>query len=102
MTKEDMILEELRELRKDVQVVSKDVAVLQHVTASLDELKTDMAVMKSKHDTGNKSERISAGVAILALLVSIVVAASSCKEKQNAQEANGRIPIPFNTSRPGR
>ena len=53
-TVNDLILEEIRTLKSEMKTIGEDVAVL-----------------KSKHDTGNRSERIAAIASILAVLVSI-------------------------------
>jgi hypothetical protein len=90
MTKEDMMLELVKEIRENQIKMGQDVAVLNHVTSTMEDIKTDMAVLKAKHNTGNLSERVCAGVAILALLVSVTVAVTSCKEHKNA--SNGRYP----------
>ena len=79
MTKEDMILEAISEIRKGQIEMGKDVAVLKYVSSSLEEMKTDMAVLKDKHNTGNRSERAMVGMSLLALLVSICVAVTSCR-----------------------
>ena len=66
-TVNDLILEELRTLKVEMKTIGEDVAVL-----------------KSKHDNGNRSERIAAWCSIVAVLVS--VAAIFYANKANAQE----------------
>lgn len=68
---------------------------LKYIRAKLDKAAEDVAVLKSKHDTGNRSEKISAGVAILALIVSIIVGVSACTEKQS-EKIHNRKPVPVN------
>jgi len=93
VTKDDMILEELRYLRNSMDAMRSEVAVLKHVSVSIEEMNRDLAVLKSKHDTGNMSEKVCASVAILALIVSSCVAATSCKEHTKNASANGRKPV---------
>lgn len=76
MTKEDMILEELQEMRKQIS-----------------EMAIDLGVLKYRHNDGNKSEKVAVGIAALALLVSILVSVSSCiKEKKKPEVRNARKP----------
>ena len=81
MTKEDMILEEVKYLR-----------------LVIDETRSDVAVLKSMHNNGNRSERISAGVAVVALLLSlftIVITISGtllCAEEKQKNETKYNMP----------
>lgn len=93
VTKDDMILEELRYLRNSMDAVRSEVAVLKHVSTSIEEMNRDLAVLKAKHDTGNMSEKVCASVAILALIVSSCVAATSCKEHNEKMSNSGRKPV---------
>lgn len=92
MTKEDIILQQVNKAIDKIDVLSQDVAVLNHVTASIDELRSDMAVMKDKHNVGNRSERLMVGISVFALLVSICVAVASCKDCFNEKNDNRRPP----------
>jgi hypothetical protein len=48
-----------------------------------------LAVLQSQHDNGNKSERVAAGMAVFAILISIIVAmTSSCNKRIKSKEAN--------------
>jgi len=99
MTKEDMILEAIAEIRKGQIDMGKDVAVLNHVCSSIEELKMDMAVLKNKHDTGNRSDRAMVGISVFALLVSICVAITSCKGCINEEPKRSPYPISPNRLR---
>jgi len=91
MTKEDMILELIKEVRDNQAIMSQDVAVLKHISKSVEDMRTDVAILKSKHDTGNRSDRIVAGTSILAILLSVAVFAVSCKGcTDDRNKSNGR------------
>ena len=74
-----------------MDAVRSEVAVLKHVSTSIEQMNSDLAVLKSKHDTGNTSEKVCASVAILALLVSSCVAVTSCTDKN--EKPDGRKPV---------
>jgi len=102
VTKDDMILEELRYLRSSMDAMRSEVAVLKHVSESMEELKADTAVLKAQHNTGNLSEKVCASVAILALLVSSCVAVTSCKDMNKDEKDNGRRPISIKAFNPSK
>ena len=98
MTKEDLILEAIKEVREGQIMMGKDVAVLNYVSSSVSQMVEDVAVLKSKHDTGNLSAKISAFCAILALVIAGCVAITSCKDKEYAEKyKTGRKPVDINS-----
>ena len=87
-TIQQMILDELKGIKAE-QRKTADVLTQQGI---------DLAVLKDKHDNGNRSERISAGMAVFAILISIIVAVtSSCNKHYKPKEVNksGRRPVIF-------
>lgn len=84
-TVNDMILEELRNLRADsIYMREKMDKEAEYMRGKLDYLGKDVAVLKAKHDTGNLSEKIVACGAVIAMLISLfAIVKSFSPQKRN-------------------
>ena len=73
-TVQDLILTELKEIRSAQKLMGEDLAVL-----------------NSKHDNGNKSEKIAAYSAVVAVIISIVAVSAACGATKGSKKYEKNI-----------